>query len=272
MPGPTELDAVNRPTWSQHAAEFVHIDSWTDPGERNAVTRIAPRARGARLLDVGVGAGRTAWLMHLLTPNYIAIDYTPEMVDAARAAHPALDIRLGDARDLGAFEAASFDVVMFSWNGLDALGHDDRQRVLDEFHRVLAPGGTLLFSTLLKSGVAYRQAPWTRTGSGNPLMRAARFGAHLPGNVARYRRELRNWRRLRPRIEDHGDWGVSPLAAHDYGLLVHFTTVVGQRRELEQHDFAVESVIANTGAEIGIYTVDPDAIYVHVIATALPSA
>lgn len=269
MPGESHLDTVNRPTWSQTAGEFTQADSWTDPGERAVLTMLAPRLRAKRMIDVGVGAGRTAWLMRLLTDDYVAIDYTPEMIDAAKRSHPDLDMRVGDARDLSSFADESLDFVMFSWNGLDALSHDDRQVALDEFHRVLVPRGTLLFSTLDKSGSAYREAPWTRTSGGNAVKRAVKFSVRLPSNVGRYRRELGNWSQLSKRIEDHGDWGISPLAAQDYGLLVHYITPDAQRRELEQHGFAVETMVDNVGRPIDSATPDGERVYFHVVATRL---
>lgn len=265
-----QLDAVNRPVWSDHVGEFVTADSWTDRGERNVLNELAPRLRGRRLLDVGVGAGRTAWLLPLLSDDYIAIDYTPEMVAAARRNHPERDIREGDARDLSGFDDGRFDFVMFSYNGLDALEHDDRVRALAEFHRVLAPGGILMYSTLDMTGRDFVTTPWNRrdrSGRRSALRRGLAFVSHLPFNIPRYRREGANWRRLRAQSEDHGDWALRPLAAHEFGLLVHYTTPEAARREVEALGFVVESLTDDAGRRVRDSAAPSDGGFFHVVAT-----
>lgn len=99
------------------------------------------------VLDLGVGAGRTtAWL----APNsasYVGLDYSRTMVTLCKARHTGRTILWGDARDLSAFEDARFDFVFFSYNGIDAAGHADRERILGEIARVIRPGGMFAFSS-----------------------------------------------------------------------------------------------------------------------------
>ena len=103
---------------------------------------------GSQVLDLGVGAGRTVpWLIDR-AGRYVGIDLAPAMVAAARQDHPGIDIRVGDAADLGEHDTASFDAVVFSYNGIDYLHPDGvRRRGLAEVHRVLRPGGSFVFST-----------------------------------------------------------------------------------------------------------------------------
>jgi SAM-dependent methyltransferase len=265
-----KLDAINRPVWSRHFDEFVTADSWTDKGERNVLNELAPRLRDRRLLDIGVGAGRTAWFLPLMSDDYVAIDYTPEMVAAARHNHPGLDIREGDARDLSDFEDGRFDFVMFSYNGLDALDHADRALALAEFHRVLAPGGILMYSTLDKTGRDFTTTPWNRrdrSGQRSALRRGLAFASHLPFNLSRYRREGANWKRLDAQSEDHGDWALRPLASHEFGLLVHYTTPEAARAEVEALGFVVESLTDDFGHRITETTPRSDRGFFHVVAT-----
>jgi SAM-dependent methyltransferase len=61
---------------------------------------------------------------------------------------PKLAFVVGDVRDLKAFDTASFEFVLFAFNGIDSLlKHSDRLRAMGEIHRVCAPGGIFLFST-----------------------------------------------------------------------------------------------------------------------------
>lgn len=105
-----------------------------------------------RILDVGCGTGRTTYALHHLGFNQLtAIDLTPEMIEAAQSlsAHfgVELDFRLGDATALD-FTAASFDSVIFSFNGLMSIpAQERRDQALREIWRVLKPEGYFLFTT-----------------------------------------------------------------------------------------------------------------------------
>jgi ubiquinone/menaquinone biosynthesis C-methylase UbiE len=101
-----------------------------------------------RILDVGVGTGRTTAFLQQSAARYVGIDYAAAMIGMARSRFAHADLRVGDASDLSAFQDGRFDAVVFSFNGLDYLHpRSSRTRALREFHRVLAPGGTLIFST-----------------------------------------------------------------------------------------------------------------------------
>jgi SAM-dependent methyltransferase len=204
------------------------------------------------------------------------------MVQVARKRHPGIDLRQADARDLASFDDGSFDLVTFSYNGIDAVDHEDRQLILKSFHRVLRPGGYLMFSTLNADGPAARERPWRRnppmpwdTGSLQPTapsrLRRALQGLlmlkHAPDLLA----GMRNWLRLR-RQERRGDgWTLAPMGAHRFGLLVHFTRPAEIRREMTAHHFAIEQIVGSDhGAPLTAgQDTSPDWWY-HVIARSLP--
>jgi SAM-dependent methyltransferase len=93
------------------------------------------------------------------------------MVAAARDAAPDLELIEGDAADLGAFADGSFDVVVFSFNGIDCL-HPDRLRhaCLAEVARVLVADGTFVVSAHDPAAVVVRPRRWR----GEPLDRKAK--------------------------------------------------------------------------------------------------
>jgi len=140
---------------------------------------------GSRILDLGVGAGRTTASLADGAKSYVGIDYSPGMVEACRKAFPRLDIRQGDAQNLSAFSNGSMDVVVFSFNGIDYLYPDEaRHRCLREVHRVLADGGRFIFSCHNPRGIL----PTWRLGTGVTNQLRAAYWAML-------RRDT--WKRLR---------------------------------------------------------------------------
>ncbi len=111
--------------------------------ERELVDTYVPL--GSRLLDIGVGAGRTTGELASRC-DYTGIDWSPEMVARTREAFPNVSIAVGDARALD-FPDESFDVVFFSFNGIDYLELPGRHRAYLEAHRVLRHGGVFIFSS-----------------------------------------------------------------------------------------------------------------------------
>lgn len=106
------------------------------------------RRPARRLLDAGVGAGRTTEYFAGLADEYVGLDFSPAMVDVCRTRFPDVRFEVGDVRDLSHFSDDEFDVVLFSFNGIDSVGGDSaRQRAFGELRRVCASGGRLFFSS-----------------------------------------------------------------------------------------------------------------------------
>jgi ubiquinone/menaquinone biosynthesis C-methylase UbiE len=114
-------------------AESVLFDAYVEPGQR--------------ILDIGVGAGRTARYLAPGAAKYVGIDYAEAMVERCKQLFPNLEFHTVDATDMSRFEDASFDVVVFSFNGLGTLPNDEaREKCLAECARVLKKGGIFIFS------------------------------------------------------------------------------------------------------------------------------
>lgn len=239
-----DLDAINRPTWARRDTVRVYerLQGFTDPGEQAALESIIPRVRGRPVLDIGVGAGRTTQLLLPVSSDYVGIDYTQEMVQACRKRHPGVRIEQMDARDLGAFESGRFALVMFSFNGIDSVGPQDRLRVLREVHRVLEPGGLFLFSAHNHDGPGRGEQPQARVPfTWNPIKLAWRGLKSLRA----WPRAFINHRRLRRVNETHEDWSVMNAGAHDFGIVVVYTTLAEQKRQIAQAGFECEAVFDN---------------------------
>jgi SAM-dependent methyltransferase len=269
--GRGQLDGVNRPTWAEVAEEYA-IEGWSDPGELGALTFVADRVRGLPILDLGVGGGRTVALLRLLSADYLGIDYTPELVELCRARHPDVEVEVGDARDLSGLAEGSRGLVVFSNNGIDAVDHGDRQRVLAGVHRVLEPGGTFVFSTLNKDNPLFGAHPGTALDIGwvPGSLLPAPVGVPPVGAPAAdddsWVRAVRNWRRLRGQTRDEGEWGLAPFAAHEFGLVTHFVTLGGAVEELDRHGFDVAAVFPCDSVRPRADSEPVESMYMHLVA------
>ena len=83
---------------------------------------------GKRVLDLGVGGGRTTRHLAASSGNYVGVDYSAAMVAYCRQRFPQYRFEHVDARDLADFAAGAFDFVLFSFNGIDFVDHADRAR------------------------------------------------------------------------------------------------------------------------------------------------
>jgi SAM-dependent methyltransferase len=103
---------------------------------------------GLSILDIGVGCGRTTPFLAATATHYIGIDYVREMIDICAARFPQHTFYCADATNLSMFEEARFNVVVFSFNGIDAIPtRRSRRQCIAEAYRVLAPGGLFIFSS-----------------------------------------------------------------------------------------------------------------------------
>jgi ubiquinone/menaquinone biosynthesis C-methylase UbiE len=130
--------------------EIYGADWSLHPVERELLRRFRGHWPTMRMLDLGVGCGRTTYTFAAVAGDYVGIDYSDAMVARARlvvAGDPSSQIIAADARDLACLGDAQFDFVLFSYNGLDYISHQDRRQVFTEVRRIMAASGTFVFSS-----------------------------------------------------------------------------------------------------------------------------
>lgn len=130
--------------YARRATEYAeHLGSMgtVHPADEHLVTSWAAQVDGP-VLDAGCGPGH--WTAHLAErgADVRGLDQVPAFVEHARSAHPRVPFDVGSL-DALPYEAGSVAGVL-AWYSL--VHHDPStiHRPLDEFARVLRPGGELL--------------------------------------------------------------------------------------------------------------------------------
>jgi SAM-dependent methyltransferase len=214
--------------------------------EQTILDRLSGVLKGKAILDIGIGPGRTVPYLSALTPRYVGIDYSPNMLGPARREFPNLCLVHGDARRLS-FADGSFDAVFFSWNAIDDVGHDERLVILAEVRRVLVADGYFVFSA--HNLAAPRRSPYAFRGfvtSPDPVAaireNAARIGRHV--------RNIVNHLRNRPREVRAERYSIINDQAHGYRLLTYYITRGNQVRQLAEAGFDRAEILNQHGAYI----------------------
>jgi 2-polyprenyl-6-hydroxyphenyl methylase/3-demethylubiquinone-9 3-methyltransferase len=143
---------------------------WWDPeGPQRALHELNParlryvcertKLRGARVLDVGCGAGLLSEAMAREGAEVVALDLAPELVEIARLhlleSGLKVDYRLQSIEALAGEAPASFDAITC----MEMLEHvPDPASVLRACAELLKPGGRLFLSTLNRTPAAFAVA------------------------------------------------------------------------------------------------------------------
>lgn len=129
----TEISGLNQQGWrnAKRVKTYSSADALQTP-ERIILENIPEYIRGGKILDIGVGCGRTTPYLTSISKNYIGMDYSPEMVECCRQRFPDIEFMEGNACDLTRFHDGSFDLICFSYNGIDCVDHEDRLRGLHD--------------------------------------------------------------------------------------------------------------------------------------------
>ena len=103
-----------------------------------------------KILDLWCGAGRTTFaLLEKGFTDITAIDFSDRLIEVAQKKDSRTwnIFSVWDASNLG-FDDEKFDLVFFSYNGIDYLPNRElRLKAFSETQRVLKKGGSFLFSS-----------------------------------------------------------------------------------------------------------------------------
>ncbi|HEY0971740.1 MAG TPA: methyltransferase domain-containing protein [Gemmatimonadales bacterium] len=151
-----------------------------DRREVSRVVEILGLPAGSRLLDCPCGQGRHAHLLAETGFDVDGLDYSGHLLERARDRGTGRTLRYtrGDMRKLPARWTGRFDAVLnlFTSFGFFLDPADDRM-VIQEFARVLKPGGVLVWNGGSRDGVMARflERDWWRAGDGTMIAHERSF-------------------------------------------------------------------------------------------------
>lgn len=236
------LDSVNKRTYAglKVVSWYDQLDHLLKP-EQVMLDLLAPHIRDKKLLDIGIGGGRTTKFLLEISKDYTGIDYTPACVEIARKKYPGTNVLCCDARNLQVFPDETFDFVLFAFNGLDYIAHEDRILALTEIRRVLKPKSPFMFSTHNRDYKHFRKLPWQegiqyRLGF---LKSCLYTFAHLPRHFVMKKHE---------RYTE--EYAIVNDTAHGFSLLAYYIGVKEQIAQLKRIGFTDVEVYDMNGTQV----------------------
>lgn len=201
------------------------------------------RLKSMRMLDIGVGGGRTTFYFADLVSSYVGIDISETLVELCQNKFPNKEFLTCDATDMEIFEDDSFDLVFFSFNGIDRLSHEYRLKVLREIRRVCKKdSGTFFFSS---HNLNYIPKLFSLEFSFDPIITFLRL------------KNLLLMRLKNKKIEYNKGYSLVYSTAFDFELPLYWISPEEQIRQLHEVGFKNVSMYSlNSGTNIQDVTID----------------
>lgn len=233
------MSETNRSVFDREA--HTYTDLALKPAEERGLELLGDRLRGAEMLDLGVGTGRTGHTFAPIVDRYVGLDYSPRMVELARerlGGIEGVEIVQGDARDLSGV-GGPFDFVLFSFNGIDAVGHEARLEILSQVRGVLKPDGRFQFSTHSLGALPLdERKPRSPRYAGSRLYAAFARLRDIP-----YGRKIRS---INARVDldeaRRRGWTIVPERGHDFQVDDYYVDPSYQVEQLRDVGFEVEAI------------------------------
>jgi ubiquinone/menaquinone biosynthesis C-methylase UbiE len=227
------------------------------PAERRILSLLRERWLNIEMLDLGIGAGRTTYTFAALTKRYVGVDYSPRMIELARRTIDTDDERVrlevADARDLS-FIHDPVDFALFSFNGIDSVGHEDRLRILAEVRRVLRADGSFFFSSHSLTALPFKPLQLARPHP--PWRSPLHVKLSYLSERSRVHRSNRQIGRLNKNLDLHDahsrGWAVSADMSPDETFYVYYINPVHQAEQLREAGFALISAYDHAGRPVSV--------------------
>ncbi len=208
--------------------------------EKVLLDELSAELPAAVFLDIGIGGGRTTFHIAPAVKQYVGVDYAEEMIKVCSAAFTAANTSFYtmDARDMRQFDNSTFDIILFSFNGIDYVDLDDRLAVIKEISRILKPGGTFIVSTHNSRKLAslysfgYIKNPWAWLKKIKTTLKLRKVNGPMKAFANK-------------------DFFIIKDGAEDFGLEVAYIQPEFFISQMNENGFRLNCILQyNTGAEI----------------------
>jgi len=223
-------NVVNKTTYARaDVIKYYQAVEMLLEAEKVLFEKLFPTIKDKKILDIGIGGGRTTKYLLQISRDYTGIDYVAEFAEKTAEKYPDANIFCADATDLKEFENETFDFVLFSYNGIDSISNEDRLKVLKETYRVLKKGGLFMFSTHNRDYQNFNKLPWQQkirydTGYFIFILHCL---YHLPKHYKMKKHEIYT-----------DDYAIINDGDHRFSLLLYYITIDKQKKQLADIGFS----------------------------------
>lgn len=120
------------------------------PDEESVLGKLETILPTSTVLDIGVGGGRTTVHIAISSGRYVGTDYSSAMIEACKERFSDCPATVSfvtcDARSMSEHADNTYDVIFFSFNGIDCVSHNDRLKILNEIARIGKSGAWFYFT------------------------------------------------------------------------------------------------------------------------------
>ncbi len=212
---------------------------------------------GKHVLDIGCGSGRTTAILKNLSGVYVGLDYSLEMVESCRKRFEGVDFLHGDVRNMSEFKEREFDCVMFSFNGLDSINHDDRLKGLREIRRVLKKDGLFIFSSHNRNH---------QYAISHPKMIFATTPCELAGNFIKFFKSTCNRFKKKSHQVFKDQYAIINDVAHNYAMLTYYIDKAHQVKQLDDMGLETIEMYDTLGNILDLDSDDKDSAWIYYVA------
>ncbi len=235
-----KINKINLRAFSKKEIARFYSEESLQKTEEVILDSIKPKILNKKILEIGVGGGKTIEHLTKISKDYTGIDYSYEMVKTCKQRYPDANVINLDARDMLIFASNEFDFILCAFNGMDYVIHNDRLKILREVFRVLKKGGYFMFSTHNKNSTAFKRyisilSPFFtnnpfKTFTYNPSILSMRLLNLFVGMI----NHIRN-----SRYTIHTDrYSIINDKAHNYSLMTYYISIDEQKKQLYDVGFS----------------------------------
>ena len=248
---------MNKKKYESKSVVSSYINMRLQNPEVMILVKFREAIAGKHVLDIGCGSGRTTAILKNLSNGYVGIDYSLDMIESCRKRFENVRFLHGDVREMNEFKDEEFDYIMFSFNGLDSINHEDRLKGLREIYRVLKQDCLFVFSSHNRNH---------RYAISRPEMEFSTMPCKQAGNFIKYFKSTCNRLRNKNHQVFEEQYAIINDVAHNYAMLTYYIDKVNQLKQLEDMGFETIEMYDTLGNTLDINSDDADSAWIYYVA------